>query len=249
MIFCLLPFFLIAQIQFSQGIFKLDMETQQKIFKFIDKSRNELIPHLLDKYIAATPERFFLAKNYSDAYYICEYIPLPCFPYRVFDYSRFVGFTSPDELIISNLNQSSFTDKLVYEWIPRVIVEVRIVGHSIFKPIAFLIDSGASISYINEMDALDMGFKESDCRFYLKTGGLLKDEVNLCVVEVNFEYNGNDYSTFVQIGNNRTTNTNLLGRFKAFDYFKITIEAFKQMVNLEENVTPLEKNKIMRDEL
>ena len=186
------------------------METQQRIYNFLDASRPELIPHLLDKYVAATPERFFLAKNYSDAYYICQHIPLPCFPYRVFDYSRFVGSNSPDDFITTNLTQSSFTEKLDYEWTPRVTVNIRIAGHSTFKPISFLIDSGASITYIHETDALDLGFKESDCRFYVNTGGLLKNEVKLCVVEVNFEYNGKDYSTFIQIGNNRTKNTNLL---------------------------------------
>lgn len=55
---------------------------------------------------------------------------------------------------------------------------------------------------------------------------------SLCVVEIWIEVDGKSYKTYAEIGNSNTSEINLIGRYKLFDYFTITIELAKKNIQI-----------------
>ena len=253
-------FFFVLQIlfcYFSTCILIHDKENRSILLDYISTVRYHLINQYNGKFASIILNHFFIVDNRTEAETLCQLIPSPCVTYGITDLYHFVGLSQSSmefessDLIITSLNEKEFNLKNQNFWIPEILADVRIVDHSQSSELNFIVDSGASLSYINEADAIDLlAFRNlSDCLYYINMSGLLETKVNLCVVEVIIEINGENYLTFAQIGNSNTTKTNLLGRLKLFNYFEISMNALQKKILFKENVTPQEKRKIRRDEL
>ena len=125
------------------------------------------------------------------------------------------------------------SSKKLEEWLRDSWVPVKSIMVTNPKDLAkaerieFIVDTGASMSYISLKDSQFLGFRSWDCFTHLEVSGIIVGSEKLCVVEVIIEVKGKDYKTIVQIGNAKTSETNLLGRFKFLDYFTNKFRVFQ----------------------
>ena len=83
-------------------------------------------------------------------------------------------------------------------WKPLKIFLVSLFENPIAKPLTFLIDSGADITYISEQNAKLLGYTKADCKFNLTTSGISKSSEELCVAEITIVIDEEEYHTFAQ---------------------------------------------------
>jgi len=158
-----------------------------------------------------------------------------------------VVFSTPST---SSFDQKAFDEILNDVWNPEFYADVRIRNRQESSMLKFVVDSAASMSYISEMDAIkNLGYHRSDCQYTAKMGGLWKESIDFCVVQIEVVIDGEIYDSLALIGNHLTTQYNLLGRLKFFDYFQVNFQSRKKKVSFKKDVTAEEKKSIWTDEL
>lgn len=201
------------------------------------------------KFAIYTANEYYIADKASTAHHLCEILPIPCIVDIIANDTYFIGISDqPDTMFTTSLSQTKFEQKLHSSWIPKKTFIVSKLDNSISESVLFVVDSGASISYLSHYEKARLNFSNAECKFWLPISGIVKSTETLCVVEIVIEINGKKYQTFAQLGNLNTVDTNLLGRFKFFDYFKICLKS-KKKTEFILDVKDSEVKQIKRDEL
>ena len=245
------PFlFLILTILFLLCSPKLtnDEDENDLIFNYINSKINFLLENYEGKYGSFTSHYYAIADSQDSAFRICKALPEPCIPYLIINHAFFVGYS---EILVSSFttkNQSEFEKNLSGAWFPQKKLTLTKIDYSDSGDVNFLVDSGASMTYIGEADATNLHFGAKDCKYYVFVSGIIQGKEKLCVVEIFIDVKDKMYKTYAQIGNSKTSQTNLLGRYKFFDYFKISIELARKKTEIIQSIDKIQEKQI-REEL
>ena len=172
------------------------------------------------RFVIYTAQHHFIGDSETLANQLCDLLPIPCVVSFIGNDTYFMGPEIPEIMLTTALNQTQFYQKLQNSWVPSKHLLVT-TSEGIAETIYFIVDSGASLTYLSYKEKIKLNIKDKDCKFWIPISGILKTSETLCVVEIVITLKGKEYPTFAQLGNSKTTDTNLFGRFKFFDYFKI----------------------------
>ena len=200
------------------------------------------------RFVIYTAQHYFIGDTQTLANQLCDLLPIPCIVSLIANETYFMGAEIPEIILTTALNQTQLHVKLQNSWVPSKSLLVT-TSEGIAETILFIVDSGASITYLSYKEKVRLNINDKDCKFWIPISGIVKSSETLCVVEIVITLKGKEYPTFAQLGNSKTTDISLLGRFKLFDYFKICFLKNKQKIEFFQDVSQSEETKIKRDEL